>query len=58
MELTHRKSVPQMFKVASALSAFNMIKGKTCTEIHYGAGEIQRRQGIWHCLKEFAREAE
>lgn len=58
MELTHRKSVSQMSKVTSALSAFNMIEGKTCTEMHYGASEIQRRDGIQHCLEEFARKAE
>lgn len=44
--LTHRKSVSQMFTVTSVLSAFNMIKDKTCTEIHYGASGIQRRQGV------------
>lgn len=57
MELRYRKSVSQLFELTSALSAFNMIEGKTFTEIHYGASDIQKTQGIWHCLKVFARKA-
>lgn len=36
---------------------FNMIERKTFSEIHYYASEIEERQDIWHCLKEFVRKA-
>lgn len=36
---------------------FNMIESKTFTGIHYCASEVQERQDIGHCLKEFVRKA-
>lgn len=51
MELRYRKSVSQLFELTSALSAFNMTEGKTFTEIHYGASEIQKTYGHMALLK-------